>query len=301
MYPAVTINDLRDIWVPKPPAKVLSSVNKAVEQGMASHVRFFELIEQQRRHLEAYLNPFGHPPSPLQGNLNAANWTQISKKLVDAGGRIDAEFFRHEYTEFDDNLRSATSSFVLGDYFELAAGRGLGKGEETVPFVKQGVLTNAGVNWSALSYEQGALRASGNVKPDDILLACTAHEVYYVGRKVDYVRDVPKEIRQNNSAVPDLMVIRPRPEKPKQLQGSYVAAYLRSPAGLHQVQRCIRGLRGGHVYKDDLAQYVRVPLPKTAWLEAFEETAAAYESVRAEARQRIAHACKTVEDWLSGA
>jgi hypothetical protein len=115
---------------------------------------------------------------------------------------------------------------------------------------------------------------------------------------MDFVRDVPEEIRKTNAAVADLMVIRPRPEKPKGLYGSFVAAFLRSPAGLHQVQRCIRGLRGGHVYKGDLSKYVRVPLPEQSWLDAFEQRAADYESVRAEAKREIGEACRTVEEWL---
>ena len=187
----------------------------------------------------------------------------------------------------------------MGDYYELRPGRGLGTGEETVPFIKQGVLTNAGVNWSAVSYEQGSLKSSGDVQEGDVLLACTAHEVYYVGRKADLVRNVPEEIRDNNSAVADLMVIRARPEKPDGLHGSIVAAFLRSPAGLHQVQRCIRGLRGGHVYRDDLSKYVRVPFPDQTWLDAFEERARVYESVRSDANREITYAYRTVEEWVS--
>lgn len=200
---------------------------------------------------------------------------------------------------FDRELRSKVQSFLLGDHYVLSPGRGLGNGDELVPFIKQGVLTNAGVNWSSVAWEPGSQKTKGDVQAGDILLACTAHEVYYVGRKVDFVRDVPEEIQRTNSAVADLLVIRPRPGKPEKLYGSFVAAFLRSPAGLHQVQRCIRGLRGGHVYKSDLSQYVRVPVPGSSWLDAFEERAAAYESVRAEAKSEMQRAFQIVEQWLS--
>ena len=299
MYPAVTLGDLLDVWIPKPPDKILDAVSASVKRGLSLQVKFFELVDEQARVLEGYLRPLGNPPSPLHGDLARANWTEISKGDTDVAGRFDAEFFRHEYGEFDEHLRATCPAFVLGDYYELAPGRGLGNGEDIVPFIKQGVLTNAGVNWSAVSYEQGAPKSAGNVQVGDILLACTAHEVYYVGRKADLVRDVPEEIRGINAAVADLMIVRPRPEKPPGLHSSFVAAFLRSPSGLHQVQRCIRGLRGGHVYKDDLSKYVRIPLPKQWWLDTFEERAAAYESVRAEAKAEIGRACAAVEKWLS--
>ncbi len=298
MYPAIVLDDLLDVWVPKPSEKMLDAITKAVERGVRQQVRFFQLIEEQAQMLEKFLKPFGSPPSPLEGDLTKANWTEIEKGSVDTAERFDAEFFRHEYGTFDERLQTSVANFLLGDFYDLSSGRGLGKGYDLVPFIKQGVLTNAGVNWSAVSYEQGAAKSAGNVRAGDILLACTAHEVYYVGRKVDFVRDVPEEIRRTNAAVADLMVIRPRPEKPKGLYGSFVAAFLRSPAGLHQVQRCIRGLRGGHVYKDDLSKYVRVPQPEQSWLAAFEQRAADYESVRAEAKREIGQACRAVEEWL---
>ncbi|MBZ5511953.1 MAG: hypothetical protein LAN70_12385 [Acidobacteriia bacterium] len=299
MYPAVSFDDLLDVWVPKPPDKLLYNVCESVKRGVSLQTRFFQLVEKQAQVLGDFLAPFGHPPSPLDGDVTKANWTQIEKSDVDGAERFDAEFFRHEYGTFDKKLQSSSPTFLLRDYYKLSPGRGLGNGNELIPFVKQGVLTNAGVNWSAVSYEQGTVKPFGDVRAGDILLACTAHEVYYVGRKVDFVRDVPEKIRKMNAAVADLMVIRSRPEKPEGLYGSFIAAFLRSPAGLHQVQRCIRGLRGGHVYKDDLSRYVRVPLPKQPWLDAFEERASDYESVRAEAKREIGSACGTVEEWLS--
>jgi hypothetical protein len=298
MYPAISPDDLLDVWVPEPPDNVLRPVCEAVKRGVSFQTEFFQLIEKQAEMLEEFLAPFGHPPSPLEGDITKANWTEIEKADVDRAQRFDAEFFRNEYQTFDKKLQSLIQTFLLGDYFNLSPGRGLAKSIETAPFIKQGVLTNAGVNWSAVSYPQGRPKSSGDVKTGDVILACTAHEVYYVGRKVDFVREVPDEMKVN-AAVADLMVIRPRPGRPEGIFGSFIAAFLRSPSGLHQVQRCIRGLRGGHVYKDDLSRYVRVPLPKQSWLDAFEARAAEYESVRSQAKREIGDACAIVEKWLS--
>ena len=298
MYPAITIDDVLSVWVPKPPHSLLDQVCNAISHGAELQARFFKLVEEQRLFLTDFLAPMGQPPGPLEGNLSAANWTEVHRSATDVSGRIDAEFFRHEYDAFNSALKDSHSSFLLGDFYALSPGRGLGNGEDTVPFVKQAVLTNVGVNWSAVAYEEGAIKSVGNVQSGDILLACTAHEIYYVGRKVDFVRSVPEEIKSSNSAVADLMVLRPRPNRPKHLYGSYVAAFLRAPAGLHQVQRCIRGLRGGHVYKDDLSNHVRVPFPDKRWLETFEERAADFEATRVEAKLEICKSFHLVEDWL---
>lgn len=302
MYPAIVYDDLLEVWIPKPPNAISREIEEDVRTGLALQEEFFRLIKQQGEMLAAFLSSIGAPPSPLTGDTAKANWTEVlrSQSLTTGSAqRIDAEFFRSEYAEFDEKLRAAMPTFLLGSFFNLFPGRGLGNGQETVPFIKQGVLTNAGINWSAISYEDGrGAPKGGRVAPGDILLACTAHEIYYVGRKVDFVRDVPARLKENE-AVPDLMIFRPRSEKPAKLHGSYVAAFLRSPSGLHQVQRCIRGLRGGHVYKQDLGTYVRVPIPPDAWLEEFEHRAEKYEGVRNRANVAMSRAFKAVEDWVS--
>lgn len=302
MYPAIVYDDLVEIWIPKPPQMIATATEEAVRTGLALQEEFFALIKSQGQMLSDFLKPIGAPPSPLTGDTTRANCTEILRsESLRAGSaeRIDAEFFRREYPEFDQKLKETLPTFLLGHYFDLAPGHGLGAGDKTVPFVKQGVLTNAGVNWSAISHEEGrGAPKGGRVRAGDILLACTAHEIYYVGRKVDFVRDVPSELK-DNEAVPDLMILRPRTDKPAKLHGSYVAAFLRSASGLHQVQRCIRGLRGGHVYKQDLGAYVRVPIPPDDWLEEFEKRAEKYEGVREHANISMHAAFKTVEKWVS--
>jgi len=59
-------------------------------------------------------------------------------------------------------------------------------GDGIVSFAKQATLTNVGVNWSAISVEQGSIATGAmRVQSGDILLACAAHEIAYVGRKVN--------------------------------------------------------------------------------------------------------------------
>ena len=92
--------------------------------------------------------------------------------------------------------------------------------------------------------------------------------------------------------------MRPQDGTEAKVPGSYVAAFLRSPAGLHQVQRCIRGLRGGHVYRDDLARYVRVPLPPKEWLDKFEALSEQAEKKRLDAKATLLGAFDAMRTWV---
>lgn len=301
MYPAVLERDVLDLWVPTPPDALARGVKQGIRDGLALHDEFFQKHAQQAALIDELLVDYGSPPSPLDTRREGVDWTRIAKSDCLGMGsplRIDAEFWRSEYQNFDSKVQELGDSFLLGEYFSLNPGRGLGSGDELVPHVKQAVLTNVGVNWSAIDEGIGSsANPTGRVHQEDILLACTAHEIYYVGRKVDFVRTVPPEIRSSNVAVADIMIIRPRENKPDELSGSYVAAFLRHPAGLHQVQRCIRGLRGGHVYREDLSRYVRIPVPAPEWLQGFEEVAASAERLRNQAKLELAGVFLEVSKW----
>jgi hypothetical protein len=301
MYPAVLSEDVLDVRVPHPPKPLLASVVRAVRKGLRCHDGFFARLTESQELLDVFLQPLGSPPSPTETNREGVDWTVIRRSdcLGDKGAqRLDAEFQRLEYKQYDKVLRSAGASFLLGEQYELFNGGGTKRGDEMVPVLKQAALTNAGVNWSTVAYEEGSPgKGRKRVREEDILLACTAHEVYYVGRRVDFVRDMPESIGMTNVAVADLMVLRPREDAPRKLAGSYVAAFLRSAPGLHQVQRCIRGIRGGHVYADDLSSYVRVPVPPDQWLEQFEDAVARAETSRRRGKLVLQKCFDDVEAW----
>ncbi len=305
MYPAVVSDDIFDMWIPEPPSGFIEHIVEEVRHGLSLQDQFLCLNHDQQETIATFLNPLGSPPSPLETKLNGIDYTVIrTNDCFREGGprRLDAEFFRSEYAAFDRRCRSFGPTFLLGDFYELSPGSGLAAGDQTIPFIKQGILTNAGINWSAVSYETDSSSNPTNVAAavvGDILLACTAHEIYYVGRKVDYVRDMPTDISIANAVVPDIIIIRPLPQKPNYIAGSYVATFLRCQTGLHQVQRCIRGLRGGHVYKNDLAKYVRVPIPPQDWLKDFEHCAEKAESLRLAAKSRLVSAFSAVEAWAA--
>lgn len=302
MYPAVLADDVLQVSIPLPPKTLTRRVESLVEQALVHQREFFEWHLKMNKQLDDFLRPYGSPPDPMEFGKTAIEVAEIKASEIFGkigAKRFDAEFFRRGYAEFDARCRALGRTFLLGDFYTLSSGTALRPGADEIAYLKQAVLTNVGVNWSAATMEEGSQGpAPTQAREQDILLACTAHEIYYVGRKVDFVREVPSDM-SHNTCVPDLMIIRPRADKPATIHGSYVAAFLRHPAGLHQVQRCIRGLRGGHVYRDDLSHYVRVPIPSKEWLNRFESIAVRAEASRNNAKTVMAEGVKTVTEHLA--
>lgn len=305
MYPAVAPGDVLDVFVPSPSNELDSVVRDKVKEAHKQHKEFYVLQNSLNEMLDDYLKKYGSPPSPIEPLVGAVESSVVNSSNFFANGgpiRFDAEFFRPGYDSFIHKLMSSEKTFLLGDYYELTTGRPLDKSDEVISsYAKQSILTNIGINWSALVEEQGCVpKGSIKIQDEDILLACTAHEIEYVGKKVDYVRSIPPCISKPIGCVADLMVIRPKENKPKKLYGSYVSAFLRSTQGKYQVQRCIRGLRGGHVYKDDLSRYVFVPIPSDTFLDKFEERAKECENLRNLSKKNIIEAIDLVENYFKG-
>jgi hypothetical protein len=300
MYPAVLETDVLDLKVPLFDNDLKAEVSILMSRGLDFHDSFFRTHMQTSELLNAFLSRYSIPPSPLVSVRESEPDVSIVKRssAFDRAKRLDAEFYRGEYDEFHLDLELDEGTFPLGKYFSLKAGS-LGNGDVLVPTFKQCSLTNIGINWSAIPLELG--KGSGVVVMEgDVLLASTAHEIAYVGAKVDVVRDIPHDASLHNQAVADLMVIRAKENKPSYLPPSYIAAFLRHPSGRHQVQRCIRGLRGGHVYPVDLSRYVLVPNPGREWLETFERLAQEAEHSRVGAKDAINRAVQLLDSCCRG-
>ena len=92
----------------------------------------------------------------------------------------------------------------------------------------------------------------------------------YVGKKVELVRELPSEYK-DNQAVAELMILRPIINNNFDISKSFVVDFLRSDFGMRQVQRCIRGVRGGHTYPSDISKFVRVPKLKKSDTANYEQ------------------------------
>jgi len=299
MYPAVLQRDVLDLAVPTIAPDLTAEVESEVSAALLQQDEFFAKLIEASELINGFLAPYGAPPSPLESDRLTIDTTVVTRHaVVGEGGarRIDAEFFRSEYEAYHAHVKELGPWFALGDRFTLFAGR-RSTGDGPVWTLKQGSLTNAGINWTAVGLEEGD-PSTALIEEGDILLASTAHEIYYVGRKVDVVRAMPTEIAKSNQAVGELMVIRPREGVVPRVPEEFVAAFLRHPSGLYQVQRCIRGLRGGHTYPTDLAQHVIVPEPDQKWLYDFEKFSADAVRIRRSAAEAVASTVAKLEHKL---
>jgi hypothetical protein len=304
MYPAVLNDDVFDLVVPTPQPALKSAVSKQVQEGLQAHKRFFEAKRDIEVSLETYLQATlgDPPPSPLlPGKYKNSISILQSRLFFDPKGdlRFDADFFRKEYLDFVQRMSAKSSTVRLGSEFVAFSGNPVSKGNDSGYLLKQAALSQFGVNWNALHPITLALAGRNDrIKVGDILLACTAHEIYYVGRRVDYVDDIPQRFVDNAICVPDVIIIRRKADVRARLTASFVSAFLRTPWGLHQVQRLIRGLRGGHVYGGDIERNVLVPEPDSNWLAEFETRFLEMRRERRKAIAAIKKGVRQVENWL---
>jgi hypothetical protein len=303
MYPAVVRADVLDLFIPQPTKIVNDQVGGLMKQARNLQAQFFAKKQASALMLEQLLTGIGAPPSPLESHRSGVDWTEVEANAMfrsEGAQRLDAEFFRSEYSEFELRCSTRGTSFLLGEHFDLAPGRALVGSNDSTYYAKQGILTNVGINWAALDDAEGSLaKGAWKIQQGDILLACTAHEIYYVGRKCDVVSEVPESIGSEIGCVPDLMILRPKKPMGSYLSLHYVAAFLRHPSGLHQVQRCIRGLRGGHIYKQDLERFVRIARPEEQWMRKFDFIEVEAERIRNEAKQLVAQAVSCISEMLA--
>src|SRR5690348_15655989 len=160
MYPAVVRADVLDLFVPMPSKEVSKNVGDLMTRARILQSSFFRKKQESAVMLDALLSGIGSPPSPPESRRSHVDWTEIDANAMFRHGgaeRLDAEFFRSEYRDFDERCKSESESFILGDYFELAPGRALAASAETTFYAKQGILANVGINWAAIEEAEGRL------------------------------------------------------------------------------------------------------------------------------------------------
>ncbi len=299
MYPAVLPRDVETVLVPIPSRAIRDQCLVAMVRCKEAWSEFFRAYEDAETALRNLLESIGAPPSLLETQRQDVDCRVIRKDNCFGDGsahRIDAEFFREEYSVFAARALEF-GAVPLGQLCDPDQGRATA-GADQIPTFRQSSLTNFGINWSAVPLEPGSSARGAFVKEGDVLLAAMAHEAHYLARNADAVTGMPAELAAENQATHHLMRLRIRETQKDVISPSFLAVFLRSDTGRHQVQRCNRGLRGDHVRPDDLSKEVLVPIPEASWLKQFDA-----EIGRAERARRTAISASTagvgkIEQWL---
>jgi hypothetical protein len=213
--------------------------------------------------------------------------------------RFDAEFHRKEFVEFEARLNSLNDVIRLGTMFEAFAGGNPGKGDATIYRLRQAQLSGFGISYNGCEeIEDAAAAERMTLHQADVLIACTAHEPHYVGRRVDLIDDLPLSLANRIIPVPDVMVIRARKPSSK-VSPAFLASFPRTKWGRRQFQRLNRGVRGGHVYGQDVENFVFVPQPPSGWMTEFAKAQDTIRDARRASISAMAEAVDLIEAALS--
>jgi hypothetical protein len=303
MYPAITKDDVPEILVPNLPLTLQEDISKAVKTSLAHRAVFFDLYKAQTKNVESFLSDsLGQPPPDIVLDVASVLPVRIAKRselFEDGANRFDAEFHRKEYVEFEARLRSLNDVVRLGTTFEAFAGGNPGKGDATIYRLRQAQLSGFGISYSGCEEVEGATAPTKmTLHHADVLIACTAHEPHYVGRRVDLIDDLLLPFRNKILPVPDVMIIRARKSASKPTP-AFLASFLRTKWGRRQFQRLNRGVRGGHVYGQDVENFIFVPKPPAVWMSEFEKTQDAIREARRASISAMAAAVELIEAALS--
>ncbi len=122
--------------------------------------------------------------------------------------------------------------------------------------VKVGNLTGSGVSWiprdrNFIDLETAAKRHTRKgrlLQQGDIVLTSSAHSPKYIARKIDVIQKIPDWVGGAASFVGEVMLLRPDPEA---IDPFVLAAYLRLPVVIEEIQYMIRG-QTAHLHPEDM-------------------------------------------------
>jgi len=130
---------------------------------------------------------------------------------------------------------------------------------EGIPIIKFRSLTGNGINWNKVErvkkdfYERNKSKI---VQEGDIILTSSAHNPEYIGRKIDLIKNIPKDF-DKVMFVGEVMVIRPDKNK---IIPEYLYYYLKSEFGRLQIRREITG-QTAHLYSEEVEE-IKVIFPQ---------------------------------------
>lgn len=303
MYPAVTKDDVAEVVVPEFSVALRSQIDDRVQSSLACRQRFFDLYAQQDDAVETYLSAtLGAPPPDIVLDIADTLPIRIAKRsdlFADGANRFDAEFHRQEFVAFEAHLKALPNVIRLGARYKAFAGGNLNKGKTTFNRLRQAQLSGFGLSYTGCeAVENAGASARMTLQANDVLIGCTAHEPHYVGNRVDFVDAVPKSMIGTIVPVPDVMIIRAR-DVTVEPNPIFLASFLKTKWGRRQFQRLNRGVRGGHVYGQDVEAFIYVPVPPSDWMAAFNERQTKIRAARRGSITAMAEAVALIETVLA--
>lgn len=303
MYPAITKDDVPEVIVPEFSLEKMESISSKVRESLKHRQTFFDLVAKQLADVETYLTEtLGTAPPDIvldvapELPVRIARWSEL---FGETAKRFDAEFHRREFVEFESRLKKLPNVIRLGQEYEAFAGGNPGKGNQTVARLRQAQLSGFGISITGCEEVENAKAPVKITLCDgDVLIGCTAHEPHYVGNRVDLVDDLAGATTLDIVPVPDVMIIRARNATARP-HPAFVASFLRTRWGRRQFQRLNRGLRGGHVYGQDVESFIYVPCPSKEWMDGFSFRQSAIRGARRESIVAMAEAVALIEAELN--
>lgn len=304
MYPAVTKDDIPDILFPSFSKDLVNKVVGHVRSSQDCKVEFLQNKMRQKEIVEDYLlSKLGNPPPDIVGDTSKTisfRLAAYTEMFANGAGRLDAEFHRLEYVQFQSRLSQMENVIRLGEYYEAFSGSNPAKGSDNVRRLRQAQLSDFGIAYGGCELVEQA-RGDGrtSIRENDVVIGCTAHEPQYVGNRVDIVDDLDIDSTKI-IPVPDVMIIR----KNNQVGGPFplfLSYFLKTKWGKRQFQRLNRGVRGGHVYGTDVENFIYVPVPSSEWMKEFTEREADIRRGRRESIAQLAAAVSLIESEFHSA
>ncbi len=192
--------------------------------------------------------------------------TTIPLTRVVSRQQLGATWLAQPHIAIEKKKETKGDVWTLGNICKvITTGKTAPRGAYTnsgVHMIKVGNLTGRGIEWDAVERqyvtEEFANKYSyAQLKKGDILFTAAAHGPKWIGLKVDIYEGAPSYLNEPVIFSGEIMMC--RLDKQLKIDPYYILLFLRSAAGYHAIQRCIRG-QSGHIYPNEVRD-IEIPLP----------------------------------------
>lgn len=281
-YPAITQEELSNVIIPFANKEKQTSVVKIFNNCFAEKQKNEAEAEKLLSSIDDYLlNELGITlPTPSENTLRNRMFYSSLRQL--SGNRLDPFFYNVSFNKLVDRIHkgkfkvdklgSVCSNIDTGNtpskstYVESDE-------ENILPIIKAGSYTGNFIDIDKSDFVKSDF--SGNtVSKGDIFILGAAHQAEYVGKKVYYLNEVPK---QKTFFVGELVRITANPNK---CDNSFLFSILKTKLYMDLLNREKRG-QTSHLYPKDV-KHIFIPIPP---LDKQQEIANHITDIRQQAQQ----------------